>query len=125
MPDPVFLDHLEIHVRDIPAYCEFLVRLFRGGRHRVIGDNGVSMFLTPQGQAFELKPRVPDTPVTRAGFCLPCIRLVEAEAHIMELGLEVHHRAENPDGPVLFFTDHEGIEWHAKSYVRLDGYVNW
>ena len=125
MPNPVFWDHIEIHVDDIPAYGAFLQRLFGGGRFKQISDSGTSMYLTDQGQAFELKARAAGVPATRSGFCLPCIRTQDARQHLERLGLSIDHTTMNPDGEVLFFTDHEGIQWHVKSYQRRDDYVNW
>ena len=126
MAQPVFFDHVEIHVDDIPRYCDFLVRLFNGGRFRQISESGVCMFLTPQGQAFEIKRRLEGAPPpARSGVCLPCIRTAGAREHLARLGLSVDEAAENPGGEVLFFTDHEGVQWHAKSYPHLDAYVSW
>lgn len=122
---PVLFDHIEIHVDDIPAYCDFLVRLFDGGRHRRISDTGVHMFLTPGGQAFEIKRRVTEQPAARSGFCLPCIRTSGARAHLEALGLAVDDTSTNADGNIYFFTDHEGIQWHAKEYDHADAQVSW
>jgi len=122
---PVIFDHIEIHVADIPRYCEFLTALFGGGRYRRINDAGFHMYLTPEGQAFELKPKATDLPAARSGFCLPCIRTSDARAHLERLGLAIDESAALPDGSVHFFTDHEGIQWHVKEYDHADGYVRW
>lgn len=125
MANPVFWDHIEIHVDDIPAYGAFLVKLFGGGRFKQISGSGTSMYLTDRGQAFELKARAAAGAPGRSGFCLPCIRTVDARGHLERLGLSIDEAATNPDGEVLFFTDHEGVQWHVKSHQRMDDYVNW
>ena len=122
---PILFDHIEIHVADIPRYCDFLVRLFGGGRHRQISDAGVRMFLNPAGQAFEIKQKATDVPAARSGFCLPCIRTAGAREHLAALGLAVDQAVTNDDGEILFFTDHEGIQWHVKGYDHADGQVSW
>lgn len=119
------LDHIEIHVQDIPSYCEFLARLFGGGRYKQISDSGTSMFITESGQNFEIKKRKADGAPTRSGLCLPCIRTPNADAHLADLGLAVDSKITNPEGDVFFFTDPEGIEWHVKSYGHRDRYINW
>lgn len=121
----IAFDHIEVHVRDIPAYCDFLVRLFAGGRFKQLNDEGVAMFKTPDGFCFELKPRTSDAPAARSGFCLPCIRAAGARAHIASLGFAIDHAGQNPDGEVLFFTDHEGIEWHMKDHDQPDAMIDW
>jgi len=125
MSNPVFWDHIEIHVDDIQGYGAFLMKLFGGGRFRPISDSGTSMFITNQGQAFEIKARVAVGGATRSGFCLPCIRTLDARGHLDRLGLSIDETAANPDGEILFFTDHEGIQWHVKSYQRMDDNINW
>lgn len=121
----VQFDHIEVHVRDVAAYGEFLVRLFRGGRWKQIGADGTGMFISPDGLRIEMKQAGADVAYHGIGFCLPCIRLERARAHIEALGLAITRSAQNPDGPVHFFRDPEGIEWHAKDYAELDAYVNW
>lgn len=125
MPDAIVLDHLEIHVRDIPRYADFLTRLFRGGEARVLNSAGVSMYRTPEGRFFELKPRSTEAAPDRSGVCLPCIRMADPLPHLAHLGLEVHETATNERGSIHFFVDHEGIEWHAKDYPRPDPTVDW
>lgn len=121
----IHFDHIEVHVADIPAYCDFLQKLFGGGKHQRLNAEGVSMFKTPDGICFELKPRVAEAAPDRSGFCLPCIRASGARAHIASLGLSIDQASMNPDGEVLFFTDHEGIQWHMKDHDHADGMVNW
>jgi hypothetical protein len=125
-PSPVELDHLEIHVRDLPAYREFLVALFRGGDYRVLTDDGITMYRAPGGQCFELKPRAegavaPD----RSGVCLPCIRMADPMPHLRDLGVTPHETVENERGHIHFFRDAEGVEWHVKDYPRPDPAVDW
>ena len=122
---PILFDHIEIHVDDVPRYCDFLVGLFGGGRYRQISDTGVHMVLTPGGQAFEIKKRAAGLSAARSGFCLPCIRTTDARAHLDALGLQVDQTVTNDDGRIHFFTDHEGIEWHVKEYDHADGQVGW
>lgn len=121
----VFFDHVEIHVDDIPRYGEFLTRLFGGGRFRQISDTGTSMFISLQGENFEIKRRVNQDPPTRSGLCLPCLRTRNAREHLESLGVQIDETITNPEGEVHFFTDHEGIQWHVKDYEHLDRYINW
>jgi hypothetical protein len=59
------------------------------------------------------------------GFCLPCLRMHDAKAHLNKLKeIQVTKEIINPDGIVIFFKDYEGIEWHIKNYDILDEYVN-
>jgi len=124
MPAAV-LDHIEIHVSDIEGYCQFLTRLFGGGRYKQISESGRSMYITEAGENFEIKKRLTDNAPDRSGLCLPCIRMDEAAAHLEALGLTVDETITNPEGIVHFFTDHEGIQWHVKSYSHRDRYINW
>ena len=55
MSNPVFLDHIEAHVEDIAKYCKFLVKIFQGGRYKIISDTGVSMFVSNVGINIEVK----------------------------------------------------------------------
>lgn len=125
MSEGVQLDHLEIHVRDVPRYCDFLVALFRGGAWRVLDAGGVAMYRTPDGAFFELKPRAVDGPPARSGVCLPCLRMPDPLDHLAALGLTVVETAENASGRIHFFTDHEGVEWHVKDYPRPDPALDW
>lgn len=125
MSDPVFLDHIEIHVNDVVRYGDFLIALFKGGRFKQISDSGTSMFITNAGQNFEVKQKEIDDTPARSGLCLPCIRTRHARAHIEDLGFRVERTMKNPEGEVHFFTDHEGLEWHVKSYEHIDRYINW
>lgn len=121
MSKPVYFDHIEAHVADIKGYCEFLVKLFRGGKYKQLNDNGTSMYLNPEGIAIEIKKREGETLPAKSGICMPCIRLENPVDHIENgLGLKTDKSFDLPDGKVHFFTDHEGIVWHAKSYVHKD-----
>ena len=122
----VEFDHLEIHVRDVPAYRAFLAALFRGGDYRILNDEGVTMYRTPCGRCFELKPRAPDaTPPDRSGVCLPCIRMTDPLPHLASLRITPDTTVENEHGRIHFFTDAEGVEWHVKDWPRPDPAVDW
>lgn len=126
MSQPVFFDHIEVHVESIPEYCEFLVRIFQGGRYRVISETGTSMFASNDGLHIEVKKkRVNDIP-SPAGFCNPCLRMENARDFIENrLKLHITKTVLNPDGDCHFFDDHEGITWHVKDYLVRDKYINW
>ena len=122
---PVFFDHIEVHVNDIPKYCEFLVKMFHGGRYKVISETGTSMFLSNDGICIELKKRK-NGESSQAGFCNPCLRMEDAKDFIeKELGYEITFTTKNPDGNCYFFNDYEGITWHIKEYLVKDKYINW
>jgi len=126
MSKPVFFDHIEAHVSDIPAYCEFLIKLFQGGRYRVIGESGTAMFISNEGLNIEIKARQTDYLPGAAGFCQPCLRTENAKDFVEKtLKLRIDHTVKNPDGECYFFADHEGIVWHIKNYLKKDDYVNW
>lgn len=126
MDNKVHVDHIEVHVADIPGYGTFLLSLFQGGRFKQISDSGTSMFISADGLCIEVKKRkISDRPI-RSGFCLPCLRTKGARRFILdELGLPIDETITNPEGEVHFFTDHEGIEWHVKDYSHRDRYINW
>lgn len=126
MSTPVFFDHLEVHVENVPEYCEFLLRLFQGGRYKVISESGTSMFASNEGIHIEVKKKkVADIPVM-AGFCNPCLRMENAKDFIENrLKLKIIKAVQNPDGACFFFEDHEGITWHVKDYLVMDKFVNW
>lgn len=125
MDKAVYFDHIEAHVGDIKGYCEFLVKLFRGGKYKQVSDNGTSMYLNPQGFAVEVKKKGIDAAPAAAGICMPCIRLENPEDFIeKELGLSIEKSFDLADGKVHFFTDHEGVTWHAKSYTHKDKTVD-
>ena len=125
MDKAVYFDHFEAHVDDINGYCEFLKKLFRGGKSKLVNENGTSMYLSPDGLAVEIKKKGSDSLPVRSGICLPCIRLENPEELIeKELGLKIEQSFDLPDGKVHFFTDHENITWHAKSYVHKDRTVD-
>lgn len=126
MNAPVFLDHIEIHVDDIPRYCDFLTKLFRGGRYKVISETGTSMFQSNDGVNFEIKKKkTPGAPIL-AGVCQPCLRMENAKPFIEnDLKLKIEKEVLNPDGSCYFFFDHEGVSWHVKDYLIRDKYINW
>lgn len=119
-------DHIEAHVADIPRYCAFLTKLFGGGRHRVISEQGTAMFIGPDGLCVEVKKReVPAAPAA-SGICNPCLRREGAKGFIERvLGARIEKAVENSSGKVYFFTDHEGVLWHIKDYSRKDEYTSW
>lgn len=124
--NPVFFDHIEVHVEDIPKYCEFLVRMFQGGRYKVISDTGTSMFVSNDGMHIEIKNKKTGQRPVSSGFCNPCVRMEKAKEHIeKELKLKIDQTLQNPDGACYFFTDHEGITWHIKEYLVRDKFINW
>jgi hypothetical protein len=126
MSSAVFFDHIEVHVNDIPAYCEFLKKIFQGGRYKVISETGTSMFVSNDGINFEVKKRKTAEEPIFAGFCKPCLRMENARAFIEnELELKINDVVNNPDGLCFFFTDREGITWHIKDYLIRDKYINW
>ena len=119
-------DHIEAHVADVPGYCAFLVKVFGGGRHKVISESGTAMFISPDGLCVEVKRREVSAPPAASGICNPCLRREGARGFIeQELGFRIEKTAENPSGKVYFFTDHEGILWHIKDYSQKDGYISW
>lgn len=126
MSNPVFLDHIEVHVDNIAAYCEFLVKIFQGGRYHVITDSGISMFASNEGINIEVKKRSPGIAPLASGFCNPCLRMAHAREFIEnELALTIERTISSADGNCYFFTDHEGIAWHIKDYLKKDQYTNW
>lgn len=119
-------DHIEAHVADIPGYCAFLVKLFGGGRHKVISEQGTAMFMSPEGLCIEVKRREVSAAPVASGICNPCLRRGGAKGFIeRQLGLRIERTVENPSGKVYFFTDHEGILWHVKDYSQKDQYTSW
>lgn len=126
MSGPVFFDHVEVHVKDIPKYCDFLVKLFKGGRYKIISDSGSSMFVTASGLNVEVKKNKTDNIPTAAGFCNPCLRMEHAKSFIEdELLFEITQTVSNPEGNIYFFNDHEGVTWHIKEYLFQDETINW
>lgn len=126
MTGSVYFDHIEVHVDDISAYCNFLARIFQGGRFKVISDSGTSMFCSQDGVNIEIKQKQSNEQATAVGFCNPCLRMANAKEFIEnELKFIIERTMNNPDGKVYFFKDHEGITWHIKSYLKRDLYVNW
>jgi hypothetical protein len=123
---PARFDHLEAHVADIPGYCAFLVRMFDGGRHKVIGRDGTAMFISPEGLCIEVKKRASPQAPAASGVCNPCLRKPGAKAFIEQtLGLRIEQTFENSSGKVHFFTDHEGVVWHLKDYADKDEFTSW
>ncbi len=126
MSKPIFFDHIEAHVDDIPKYCEFLVELFQGGRYKVIHESGISMFASNDGINIEIKKKKVNDQPTTSGFCNPCLRMENAKSFIEDtLKLTIKETVNNPDGNCYFFDDHEGITWHIKEYLIRDNYINW
>lgn len=126
MSNPVFFDHIEAHVEDIPEYCKFLVKIFQGGRYKVISDTGVSMFVSNDGINIEVKKKKTSNLPNSTGFCNPCLRMENAKNFIEnELGFKIENTINNVEGDCYFFTDHEGIAWHVKDYLVRDKYINW
>lgn len=126
MNTAVFFDHIEVHVKDIPQYCSFLVKLFQGGRYKVISESGTSMFKSNDGINIEIKLKDQNGLPAKAGFCQPCLRMENAKSFIEDqLNLTITLTVNNPDGNCYFFADHEGITWHIKDYLIQDKYINW
>jgi hypothetical protein len=126
MYTPASFDHIEAHVADVPGYCAFLVEVFGGGRHKVISENGTTMFISPDGLCIEVKRREVSASPVASGICNPCLRREGAKGFIeQKLGLRIEKAVENPSGKVYFFTDHEGILWHMKDYSQKDEYTCW
>ncbi len=126
MNQPIFFDHIEVHVNDVVRYCEFLFKMFDGGRYKVISESGVSMFASNDGINIEVKQRTLDSSPILSGFCNPCLRMENAKDFIQnELNFEISNTIQNQDGNCYFFDDHEGITWHIKEYLVRDIYINW
>lgn len=126
MNNPVFFDHIEVHVKDIRKYCNFLVKLFQGGRYKIVSDTGTSMFKSNDGVNIEVKKvKISQSP-DASGFCNPCLRMVNAKQFISKvMKLKIVKTINNPDGYCYFFVDHEGITWHAKDHLLIDKSINW
>lgn len=107
-------DHIEVHVKDIKRYCDFLRMIFEGGDYNVISESGTSMFRSPEGIHIEVKKKKSDDLSYESGFCNPCLRRSEARAFIATLGFPIKKQLETPEGTVYFFDDHEGVTWHVK-----------
>ena len=126
MSNSIFFDHIEVHVEDIAEYCEFLVKIFQGGRYKVISETGTSMFISNDGINIEVKKKKTSAMTAFAGFCKPCLRMENAKNFIEnKLQLKIENTVSNPDGDCYFFVDHEGITWHVKDYLIKDKYINW
>lgn len=122
-------DHIEVHVKDSSQYVLFLQQLFGGGRYKRISDNNTYMFLSVDNLRIEVKERINYTNNVdlecAIGFCLPCLRMKGAKQHLNSISsIEILKELDNPDGPVIFFKDYEGIDWHIKDYEVLDIYTN-
>jgi len=125
----IHFDHIEIHVRDAKEYTEFLYILFKGGRFKKISENSTYMFLTPDNLRFEVKEsktNIININLSNIiGFCLPCLRMKNAEDHIRSIkSINIYKIIDNPDGKCFFFEDYLGIHWHIKDYEILDIYTN-
>ena len=126
MSNVVFFDHIEVHVNNILEYCEFLKKIFQGGRYKIISSTGTSMFKTDDGINFEVKKKkIGDDPIF-SGFCKPCLRMANAKEYIESvLKLHIYETVANHDGNCYFFVDHENIAWHIKDYLIQDKFTNW
>jgi len=82
MSNSIFFDHIEVHVEDIAEYCEFLVKIFQGGRYKVISETGTSMFISNDGINIEVKKKKTSAMTAFAGFCKPCLRMENAKNFI-------------------------------------------
>ena len=118
-------DHIEVHVKDIQKYIEFLKMIFEGGESKKLLDEGTSMFKSPEGLFIEIKKNNSNNAPQSAGFCQPCLRKTNAKHFIDDNNLEVVSEAESPSGKIYFFKDHEGIIWHLKDYQDRDWSNNW
>ena len=122
-------DHIEVHVKDTAKYAEFLKLLMGNGRSKKISDSGTQMFVSADDIHIEIK-QSKDSERTfdvknDVGFCLPCLRMKGALDHLQSIdGIEIVSQSDNPDGPVYFFKDYEGIIWHIKDYEIQDIYIN-
>ena len=66
-------DHIEVHVKDIQKYIEFLKIIFEGGENKKLSDEGTSMFKSPEGLFIEIKKINSKNKPQLAGFCQPCL----------------------------------------------------
>ena len=107
-------DHIEVHVKDIKKYCDFLMSIFEGGSYKVISESGTSMFTSPEGINVEVKKKKVNEAPNINGFCNPCLRRSEAKKFILDRGFEITKELSTPEGPVFFFADQESITWHIK-----------
>jgi hypothetical protein len=107
-------DHVEVHVKDIVHYCQFLTLLFEGGIYKVISPSGTSMFTAPDGINIEVKKKQNDSEPVMSGFCNPCLRRPEPKSLLSKLGIKVESERDTLFGKVYFFKDHEGVTWHIK-----------
>ena len=118
-------DHIEVHVSDISEYINFLKKIFEGGEFKVLTEDGVSMYKSPEGLFIELKPKDTNADPILSGFCQPCLRKHNAKEFIDKNNLEIVNEVETTNGKVYFFKDHEGIIWHLKDYENRDWTNNW
>lgn len=122
-------DHIEVHVKNSVLYCEFLVKLFNGGRAKKISENNTYMFVSNDQLHIEIKENINYNKEFNVkdgiGFCLPCLRMKGARQHLSKFTeITITKEIENPDGVCIFFKDFENIDWHIKDYDCLDIYVN-
>ncbi len=109
-------DHIEVHVSDIKKYCDFLTKIFKGGKIEILNKEGISMYTSPDGLNIEVKKKkIDDSPIL-SGFCNPCLRMLGAKDFIENsLGYKIQEIRKTPQGyPVYFFKDYENITWHIK-----------
>lgn len=122
-------DHIEVHVSNSEKYAAFLVKLMGTGRYKRISENETYMFVSADELHIEIKQKAdyvrPFELKSDIGFCLPCLRMKGAHAHLASISeIEITHEVANPDGPCYFFRDYEGIMWHFKDYDQQDIYTN-
>ena len=126
MSQKIFFDHLEVHVQDIPKYGDFLLKIFEGGKLRIIHENGTSMFKSPESLFIEIKKKISSREHIQAGFCQPCLRRINAKQFIEQnLNFIITEQAQNEIGNIYFFKDHENITWHIKDYLEKDSNTDW
>lgn len=125
----ILFDHIEVHVKNSEQYAIFLTELFNYGRFKKISDNNTYMFIGSSDIHIEIKEndkyQTSFNIVDGIGFCMPCLRMKGAEAHLKKIKkLNIDSEIQNPDGKCFFFTDYEGIKWHFKDYDVQDIYIN-
>ena len=121
-----FFDHLEVHVQDIPKYCNLLLKIFEGGVSKVINENGTIMFKSPEGLFIEIKKKLSSQEPIQNGFCQPCLRRINAKQFIeQKLNFIIIEQAQNEIGNIYFFKDHENITWHIKDYLERASNTDW
>ncbi len=54
-------DHIEVHVKDIQKYIEFLKIIFEGGESKKLSDEGTSMLKAQRDYLLKLKKLIQKT----------------------------------------------------------------